>query len=128
MAAREQVPAGLVASTLLKIGDQVDDQADDQAESRGDRSGRRARTQRIRTDEKGRSRNLVIPDSLYDSLYLYARKTKVKVRPEKRINGRVVEKELVRSMTVSEAACKAIAAFLPKRLTIVEESGSPADE
>ena len=70
----------------------------------------------------------MIPDSLYDSLYLYARKTKVKVRDEKRINGRVVEKALVRSMTVSEAACRAIASFLPKKLTIVEEDAPSGDD
>jgi hypothetical protein len=126
MAAREQVPAGLVASTLPKPDAELaDDQAD--AESRGGKPGRRSRTQRYQAGEKGRSRNLVIPDSLYDSLYLYARKNKVKVRDERRINGRIVEKALVRSMTVSEAACKAIASFLPKKLTIVEEDSPAAD-
>jgi hypothetical protein len=126
MAAREQVPAGLVASTLPKSnGEPTDDQT---GESRGDKPGRKARGQRYRTDEKGRSRNLVIPDSLYDSLYLYARKTKVKVRDERRINGRVVEKALVRSLTVSEAACRALASFLPKKLTIVEEDAPAPDD
>jgi hypothetical protein len=120
------VPPALVADTQNKNGEPVDDQA--AAESRGGKSGRRSRTQRYRADEKGRSRNLVIPDSLYDSLYLYARKTKVKVRDERRINGRVVEKELIRSMTVSEAACKAIASFLPKKLTIIEEDAPAADD
>jgi hypothetical protein len=127
MAAREQVPPGLVAATLHKPdAEPADDQAD--AESRGGKpGGRRSRTQRYQAGEKGRSRNLVIPDGLYDSLFLYARKTKIKVRDERRINGRVVEKALVRSMTVSEAACKAIASFLPKKLTIVEEDSPAAD-
>jgi hypothetical protein len=126
MAVREQVPAGLVASTLPKPNGELDE--DQAAESRGDKPGRRSRAQRYRADEKGRSRNLVIPDSLYDSLYLYARKTKVKIRDERRINGRIVEKALVRSMTVSEAACKAIASFLGnKRLVITEEDAPPAE-
>ena len=87
--------------------------------------GRAARRRHL-TDEKGRSRNLVIPDSLYDVLYLYARKTKVKIRDERRLNGRIVQKALVRSMTVSEAACKALASFLPK-LSIVEHDRPTAE-
>ena len=87
MAARGSMPAGLVASTLLD-GESADDQA---GEGRAEQPGR-TRSRRHRTDEKGRSRNLVIPDSLYDALYLYARKTKVKVRDENRINGRVVQR------------------------------------
>jgi hypothetical protein len=126
MAAREQVPPGLVAATLHKPeAELADDPAD--AEGRGGKPTRRSRSQRYQTGEKGRSRNLVIPDSLYDSLCLYARKTKIKVRDERRINGRVVEKALTRSLTVSEAACKAIANFLPKKLTIVEEDYPAAD-
>jgi hypothetical protein len=120
MGARGSMPAGLVASTLH------DEPADDQAgESRGEQPGRK-RARRHRTDEKGRSRNLVIPDSLYDTLCLYARRTKVKVREERRHNGVVVQKALVRSMTVSEAACKALASFLPK-LSIVEGEGASAE-
>ena len=114
------MPQGLVASTLPeRNGEVLDDQAG--AEGRRGAPGRKGRTQRLRTDEKGRSRNLVIPDSLYDRLCLYARKTKVKVvKP----NGR----EHSRSMSVSEAACKALTSFLPK-LSIVEdeEPSSPAE-
>lgn len=125
MAERDRMPPGLVENTLRHPnGESADDQA---GENRGEKPGRKARTSRHRTDEKGRSRNLVIPDSLYDALYLYARRTKIKVRDEKRINGRVVEKALVRSLTVSEAACKALASFLPK-LSIVEDERPPAGE
>jgi hypothetical protein len=120
MAAREQVPAGLVASTLPKPDD---DQAGD--ESRGGKPRRRS-SARYRTDEPGRSRNLVIPDSLYDSLCLYARKTKVKVRDERRVNGRLQPAHF-RSMTVSEAVCKAIANLLPKDLVVIEKDRPAAD-
>jgi hypothetical protein len=124
MGARGSMPAGLVANTLHEPnGELVDDQAN---EGRGEQPSRK-RTRRHRTDEKGRSRNLVIPDSLYDTLCLYARRTKVKVREERRVNGIIVQKALVRSMTVSEAACKALASYLPK-LSIVEVERTSASE
>jgi hypothetical protein len=86
---------------------------DDQAEGRGG-NARRGKALRIVkfTPEKGRARNLVIPDELYDRLCIYALKTKIKVQEGK--------KDYVRSLTVSEAACKALASFLPK-LSITEE-------
>jgi len=111
-----------VESTLPEPnGEPSEDQA---AESRGDQPGRRSRARGGQTGEKGRSRNLVIPDSLYDVLCLYARRTKIKVREERRVNGRV-EKALYRSLTVSEAACRALASFLPK-LRIEEYKKTPA--
>jgi hypothetical protein len=119
MAARGVMPDGLVASTLPDhSNDLVDDQ--DGGEN-GEKRSIRKRTRRLKSDaEKGRSRNLVIPDSLYDQLYLYARKTKVKIRDERRVNGRI-EPAIFRSLTVSEAACEALAKFLPRGgLSIVE--------
>lgn len=115
MAARGGMPAGLVASTLPETNGEADDQGGQTG--RGGASGRKRRS-RYQTDEKGRSRNLVMPDSLYDLLCLYARKTKVKVREKGR--------EYVRSLTVSEAACKLLASSLP-RLRIVEDD-QPAAE
>ena len=84
----------------------------------------RRRMRRHRTDEKGRPRNLVIPDSLYDTLVLYATKTKVKVVDTTRTGQR---REHARSLTVSEAACKALASFLPK-LSIVEDNTPSSTE
>jgi hypothetical protein len=88
MAGRRGIRADLVESTLPESNGHLD--ADSAAErSRG---------------EKPRSRNLVMPDSIYDALALYALQTKVRVK-----KGRY---EYKRSLTVSEAACKAIASFL----------------
>jgi hypothetical protein len=68
--------------------------------------------------EKGRGRNIKIPDGLYDQLCLYARRTKVRVVAKDKPGK---EREWSRSMTVSEAVCKFIAAGLPKKLRIVED-------
>jgi hypothetical protein len=57
--------------------------------------------------EKGRSRNLVIPDELYDEMQLYALKMKV---PEVTKKGDPYK----RSLTVSEAWCKAARSFLAR--------------
>jgi hypothetical protein len=87
MAARRLLRADLVESTLPE--------QNGEAESNGAERSR---------GEKPRSRNLVMPDSLYDALALYALQTKVKVK-----KGR---DEYRRSLTVSEAACKAIDSYL----------------
>jgi hypothetical protein len=80
-----------------------------QASVEGDRPGGQSRVLRLRTyPDKGRSRNLVIPDSLYDNLCIYAKNKKVRVKDEIRENGRVIRPALIRSMTVSEAACEAL--------------------
>jgi hypothetical protein len=82
------------------------------AEMTGDK---KPRVMRLRTyPDKGRSRNLVIPDSLYDNLCIYAKQKKVRVREAVRENGRVITPELIRSMTVSEAACEALETAIPK--------------
>jgi hypothetical protein len=97
MAARGVMPPGLVASTLPETNGETDGEpADDQG--RGSPL-RRSRSRRRRIAEKGRSRNLVIPDSIYDRLYLYSRKRKV---------------------NVSTAACDVLDRGLPK-LRIVED-------
>jgi hypothetical protein len=122
MGANGSMPVGLVASTLREA-----DPADDQAgESRGEQPGRR-RVRRQRTAEKGRSRNLVIPDSLYDMLFIYARRTKIKTTSKRRVNGIVVgTKEGTRSLTVSEATCDAIADYLKKKGMLDDDDKAPA--
>jgi hypothetical protein len=114
------MPAELVANTSRNPNGEPSDD-----EGRGQKPGRKGRVRLHETEEKSRSRNLMIPDSLYDQLYLYARRTKVKAKEERIVNNRKQE-AVYRSMTVSEAACKALASFLPKgRLTIVEDGESP---
>ncbi len=123
MAARGSMPAELVANTSRNPNGEPSD--DQNGEGRGLKPGRKVSVRLHQTEEKSRSRNLMIPDSLYDKLYLYARRTKVKAREERIVAGRRQE-AVYRSMTVSEAACKALASFLPKgRLTIVEDGESP---
>ena len=100
---------------------------DDQAiEGRGESSGRKGPRRRNWTN--GRSRNLVIPDSLYDALFIYARKTKVKTTSRRKVNGVVVgTKEGSRSLTASEAACHAIADFLKKKGMLEDDEKPPAE-
>lgn len=104
MAARRLLRADLVASTLPETNG---DGSDGQAATAG-RGVARARRVRDKPwmGEKGRSRNLVIPDSLYDSLSHLAIKTKITVGEGRNAHPR--------SLTVSEAACEAIAAYLVK--------------
>jgi hypothetical protein len=113
MAARSVIRADLVEST--------------RHETNGDAShdmtgigGRGARGRRVRgkswMGEKGRSRNLVIPDSLYDSLCMLAIKTKITVGEGRRAYAR--------SLTVSEVACEAIAAYLVKAASEEKRRGS----
>jgi hypothetical protein len=90
---------------------------DEQTEGRGVIPTARPRTRRLANTEKGHARNLVMPDSLYDRLCLYAQRTKVKV--EIRTGpGRKIER--LRSLTVSEAACVILERGLPK-LRIAED-------
>ena len=104
MAGRNSMPAGLVASTLHETNGEL---ADDQVgESRGEQPGRK-RTRRQPSGEKGRSRNLVIPDELYDEMHIYALRFKV---TEKTKKGATYK----RSLTVSEAWCKAARSLLAK--------------
>jgi hypothetical protein len=67
-----------------------------------------ARTVRVKPwmEEKGRSRNLVIPDSLYDAMSILAIKTKITLEK----GGR----SYIRSLSVSEIACEAFSAYLVK--------------
>jgi hypothetical protein len=93
----------------------VDDLVDEQ--NRGGELPTRGKQRRPRAKlptEKGKGRNIKIPDSLFDQLCLYARRTKVKA-----VNK--AEKEYTRSLTVSEATCKALISFLPK-LRITEDA------
>ena len=77
MAARAVMPPGLVASTLPEANGETDGEpVDDQGRGL---PLRRISSARKRIAEKGQSRNLVIPDSIYDRLYLYSRKRKVNV-------------------------------------------------
>ena len=67
----------------------------------------------IVTAEKGRSRNLVIPDSLHDAAAIYAKKNKVRTTWKRTVNGiSVGEKEGTRSLTISEVVCDALTTFL----------------
>ena len=65
MAARGGMPAGLVAKTLREPNGEPATTRPD--EGRGGRSGRKGRSRRP-GDEKGRPRNLVIPDSSMTAL------------------------------------------------------------
>jgi hypothetical protein len=79
--------------------------------------------------EKGRSRNLVIPDSLYDVVFIHARRTKVKTASKRRVNGIVVAtKEGTRSLTASEVVCDAIAEYLRKRGLLEDDDKAAAAE
>lgn len=87
---------------------------DDQAasESRGDGPpGKRPRASRAPSGERGRGRNIKMPDSLFDELAIYARRAKVRVIATR--HGK--RQEWLRSLTVSEAACQAIRRFLADR-------------
>src|SRR5271156_6740469 len=93
----------------------MDYQAD--SEIAGDRPRGQTRVYGLRKyPDKGRSRNLVIPDSLYDNLCIYAKHKKVRVKDEVRENGRVITPALIRSMTVSEAVCEALESSIPKMI------------
>ena len=107
------MPRSLITNTLEAARSEP---ADDQAgEGRGEQPGRR-RIRRQRTAEKGRSRNLVIPDSLYDPAFIFARRSKIKTTSKRRVNGIVVgTKENTRSLTVSEVVCDALAAYLKSK-------------
>jgi len=114
MAARGLVPVGVIRSTMPPENGEL---LDDQAESRGVIPTAKPRTRRLRT-EKGHARNLVIPDSLYDRLCLYAQRTRVKVEIKAAPGKKPIERS--RSLTVSEAACAVLDRGLPK-LRIVED-------
>jgi len=96
--------------------------ADDQAESRGVIPTAKPRARRVKSTEKGHARNLVIPDSLYDRLCLYAQKTRVKVesKADARATPGKTPAPRYRSLTVSEALCEMLERGLPK-LRIVED-------
>jgi hypothetical protein len=96
-------------------GDLIDDQTDGQ--SRGGETPARNRRRRATavSDEKGRGRNLKIPDSLYDQLVIHARRTKVKEKRKRQVDGvNLPDKEYFRSLTTSEACCRAIRQYLAK--------------
>lgn len=103
------------------------EQADDQSgEGRGEQSGRR-RTRRQRTAEKGRSRNLVIPDRLYDAAFILARRTKTKTESVRRVWGKVVgTREGTRSLTVSELVCDALESYLKSRGALDDDDKTAA--
>jgi hypothetical protein len=119
---KESMPQGLVTNTMEAARSEP---GDDQAgEGRGEQSGRR-RARRQRTAEKGRSRNLVIPDSLYDPAFIFARRTKVKIILTRRVNGVVVgKKDGTRSLTVSEVVCDAIAAYLKSKGALEDDTAA----
>lgn len=125
MAASQSMPRSLVANTLEAARSEPDDQA---GEGRGDQPGRR-RARRQRTAEKGRSRNLVIPDSLHDAAFIFARKTKVKTTWRRTVNGHVVSaKEGTRSLTISEVVCDALAAYLKSKGALDEDGKASPGE
>jgi hypothetical protein len=114
MAARNVIRADLVESTRHETnGDGLDDHA-----VIGGRGPSRARKVRGKSwmAEKGRSRNLVIPDSLYDAMCILAIKTKITVG-----EGRNAHQ---RSLSVSEVACEAIAAYLVKAASEEKRRGN----
>ena len=87
------------------------------SKSRGG-TGKPPRKPRVRRPviEKGRGRNLKIPDGLYDPLSQLARRTKVKTTWERRVNGiKVSVEQGTRSQTISEAVCEAIIDYLAKK-------------
>jgi hypothetical protein len=119
------MPRSLVANTLEAARNELDDQA---GEGRGEQSGRR-RSRRQRTAEKGRSRNLVIPDSLHDAAFIFARRTKVKTTWKRTVNGHVVStKEGARSLTISEVVCDALTAYLKSKGALEDTDKSAAAE
>ena len=87
---------------------------------------RRVKRYACQEGETGRSRNLVIPDSLYDRLCRYALRVETEVKPEKKTVIDGVEKiipPVYRSPNVSEAACIAIDFYLRnKKATDDDES------
>jgi hypothetical protein len=100
MAATPGYPPGVVQSRRASAnGEQAETEGGGLTSSR-----KRARSLNL---AKGRSRNLVIPDDLFEQISVYAIKAKVKVR-DKRGN------EYQRSPNVSEAVCMAIESYLAK--------------
>lgn len=114
MAARAVVPDGIIRSTMPPDNGEP---PDDHQESRGVIPTAKPRARRLPSTEKGHARNLVIPDSLYDRLCLYAQRTKIKV--EVKTAGKKPT-ERTRSLTVSEAVCAILERGLPK-LRLVED-------
>jgi hypothetical protein len=112
MAAKSVVRADLVESTRHETN------GDGSYDTNGGRGPTRARKVRGKSwmAEKGRSRNLVIPDSLYDELSVLAIKTKITVGEGRRAYSR--------SLTVSEVTCEAIAAYLVKAASEEKRRGS----
>jgi hypothetical protein len=112
MAARSVIRADLVESTRHETN------GDGSHEANAGRGPTRARKVRGKSwmGEKGRSRNLVIPDSLYDALSILSIKTKITVGEGRRAYSR--------SLTVSEVACEAIAAYLVKAASEEKRRGS----
>jgi hypothetical protein len=98
-------------------GELVDDLADGQ---RGDESPVKGKRRRAKiSTEKGRGRNIKMPDGLYDQLCLFARRSKVTMSSTDRTGK---QKEWKRSMTVSEAVCLLVERGLPGRYSIVEDA------
>jgi hypothetical protein len=88
-------------------GELADDQVDGQTNGDGQVGKTATRRRRFQPMEPGRGRNLKVPDSLYDQMCLYARKTKIKVLDKR-------NREYTRSLTISEAFCKAAQSLLTK--------------
>jgi SAM-dependent MidA family methyltransferase len=103
----------------LLPSDENGELADDQAAGRGGASGklRRARSLNL---SKGRSRNLVIPDELFDAIAVHAVVTKT---TDKDKRGR----PYTRSLNVSEAVCLAIKSYLARVAADDSRGRRPAD-
>jgi hypothetical protein len=83
-------------------GELVDELLDDQAESMP--SPKRTRRKIVPPEEKGRGRNVKIPDGLFDELCQYALKKKVPTV--------VAGKPATRAMTISEVVCVSLLKLL----------------
>jgi hypothetical protein len=126
---------GLLGNVVRDVGTPRNGEPDDQAEAqgRGEGASGRARAPRKRRPpitEKGKGRNIKIPDGLYDQYCVYARKTKVKTAHDRRVNGVSVGiEERTRCLTVSEAICRAMDAYQPaKRFSVVDQEPPASDK
>lgn len=116
---------GLLGNIVRNVGvprngELADDQVDGHSNGDGQSGGTKPRRARFQPTEPGRGRNLKVPDSLYDQMCLYARKTKIKVRDKK-------SREYTRSLTISEAFCKAAQSLLARNIGPEAEKAPAAD-
>jgi hypothetical protein len=122
----EQQTRGL-ANGLRSHGMPPDSDEADKSKGGATKSPAKPRARRPVLVEKGRGRNIKIPDGLYDPLSQLARRTKVKTTWERSVNGvKVSVEQGYRYQTISEAVCEAIVDYLKKKNVPVTDTQEDA--